>query len=496
MMVNNTYKQLKIWAQTCLSYARLSLIGIFLISFKLSAQEIKIDSVVFLDAVKVLSEYIQINSESGNEEKAALFFAKKCEESGLHVTFFSKDSGSYNFMASVYPLDVRKPNIVFFNHIDVVGPLNEKEWRYPPYSGTVADNKVWGRGALDNKGLAVIQLFSVLDFVEQSKISELPYNISLLCVSGEETGGMSGSGRVASEFIKEINPIVIIGEGGSGYEDLSFISEGKTLFGISIAEKGILKVNLKVDVKTNGHSSIVGTDYAHKRLINALFHVLNSEQKIEITNEAKLMFHGIGQIIGGIQGFGLKNLDCPILRPALKHQLKVNPELEGIFKNTITFIDFLDLESYQHVVTASSEARLDCRLLPGVAPEKFLEDIRAIIKDSLIKIEIINQYQERYTSLPDIYFEHLRSAIKKTFKNAEVVPILFPAYSDNAYYRKYGYPTFGINPFIVSKVQLSNIHNIDEYIDFDDIVNGIHIYNLFIQQVMTSHTTKFKTGLQ
>jgi carboxypeptidase PM20D1 len=301
---------------------------------------------------------------------------------------------------------------------------------------------------------------------------------------------------VASEFIKEVNPIVIIGEGDSGYEDLCFISEGKILFGISIAEKGILKLNLKVDLKTNGHSSIVGTDYAHKRLINALFHVLNSEQKIDITNEAKLMFHGIGKIIGGIQGFGLKNLDCPLLRPALKHQLKVNPELEGIFKNTITFIDFLDLESYQHVVTASSEARLDWRLLPGVAPETFIEDIRDIRKDSLIKIEIINQYQERYTSLPEIYFEHLRSAIKKAFKNSDVVPILFPYYSDNSYYRKYGYPTFGINPFIISKVQLSNIHNIDEFIDFDDIINGIHVCNLFLQEVMTSHSTKFKTGLQ
>jgi acetylornithine deacetylase/succinyl-diaminopimelate desuccinylase-like protein len=156
MMVNNAYKQLNKWVQTYLCSGRLSFIGIFLISFKHIGQEIKIDSVVFLDAVKVLIEYIQINSESGNEEKAALFFAKKCDESGLHVTFFSKDSGSYNFIASVYPLDVRKPNIVFFNHIDVVGPLNEKEWKYPPYSGTVADNKVWGRGALDNKGLAVI----------------------------------------------------------------------------------------------------------------------------------------------------------------------------------------------------------------------------------------------------------------------------------------------------------------------------------------------------
>lgn len=60
MMVNNTYKQLNKWVQTYLCSGGLSLIGIFLTSFKLSANEIKIDSVVFLNAVKVSSEYIQI----------------------------------------------------------------------------------------------------------------------------------------------------------------------------------------------------------------------------------------------------------------------------------------------------------------------------------------------------------------------------------------------------------------------------------------------------
>jgi carboxypeptidase PM20D1 len=486
MVADNTFKPLRQLRQTFVWILRLSLIGMLLISFQLNAQDIKIDSVVFKDAIKLLSGYIQISSESGNEEKAAQFFAKKCEELGLHVTFFSKDSGSYNFIASVYPLKNLKPNIVFYNHIDVVGPPNDNEWKNPPFSGTVADNKVWGRGSLDCKGLAVIQLFSVLDFVEKSKTSELPYNISVLCVSGEETGGMSGSAKIASEFIKEINPIVIIGEGGSGYEDLSFIPDGKPLFGISIAEKGILKLNLKVDVNTHGHSSIAGTDYAHKRLINALYHVLNWQQKMDITDEAKLMFQSIGKVTGGLQGFGLRHIDWQVLKPVLKRQLKVNPDLEGIFKNTITFIDFVDLESYQHVVTPSSAAKLDCRLLPGVDPHKFIEEMKEVIKDSLVKIEIINQYQEGYTSLPDPYFDHLSYAIKKTFKNPEVVPILFPAYSDNAYYRKYGYPTFGINPFIVSKEQLRAIHNINEFIDFDDIMYGIHVYNLFIQQVLTS----------
>ena len=36
------------------------------------------------------------------------------------------------------------------SHQDVVEAPGS--WRYPPYSGTIAEGKLWGRGALDVKG--------------------------------------------------------------------------------------------------------------------------------------------------------------------------------------------------------------------------------------------------------------------------------------------------------------------------------------------------------
>lgn len=466
----------------------LKIISIITFTFQLNAQHIKGDSAEIQEAIKLLSNYIQINSETGNERQAALFFADKCNALGLQVKFLTNDSGSYNFIASIYPLSDGKPNIVFFNHIDVVGPGNENDWKYPPYSGKIIDNKVWGRGALDNKGLAVIQLYSVLNAYKKSLHTVLPYNVSVLCVSGEESGGEHGSARVASEFIKEINPAVMLGEGGSGYSDLSFIPEGKTLFGISIAEKGVLKLKLSTEVESNGHSSIVGGDYANKRLINALYNILNWEQKIDLTKEVRLMFKSIGEVIGGTKGFALKNIHCAAIKPALKRTLNRNPELEGMFKNTLAINSIGHLSGDRNVISQKAEALVDCRLLPGVTQDKFLTDLKSVINDHSIKVEIMNKYQERYTSPPDFYFEQLSIAIKQIFKNTEVVPMLFPAYNDNAHFRKYGCPTFGINPMIVSKKQLGAIHNIDEFIDFEDIVHGISIFTQFIEKVIDSHT--------
>ena len=104
------------------------------------------------EAVKVLSEYLQIPSLSGSEEEAALFLSDYCREKGLYITSLPSDNGSPNFAATLYPLSVDKPVIWLQHHMDVVPANTLENWRYEPFSGTVARDTIWGRGALDNKG--------------------------------------------------------------------------------------------------------------------------------------------------------------------------------------------------------------------------------------------------------------------------------------------------------------------------------------------------------
>ena len=66
-------------------------------------------------------------------------------------------------------------------------------WKYPPFSGTIAEGSIWGRGALDIKELGIMHLFALLRCKELAKNNDLPYNFTILAVSGEETGGYIGS---------------------------------------------------------------------------------------------------------------------------------------------------------------------------------------------------------------------------------------------------------------------------------------------------------------
>ena len=78
-------------------------------------------------------------------------------------------------------------SLILNGHVDVVPAGDPENWRYPPFSGTVADGHVWGRGACDMKGglVAAIMALEALDRVGL----RIAGDISVQSVVDEETGG-------------------------------------------------------------------------------------------------------------------------------------------------------------------------------------------------------------------------------------------------------------------------------------------------------------------
>lgn len=64
-------------------------------------------------SVVFLSQYIQVPSVTGSEKAAGEFLANACREMGLHVRLFTEETDSYNLAASLYPLEMGKPESKF-----------------------------------------------------------------------------------------------------------------------------------------------------------------------------------------------------------------------------------------------------------------------------------------------------------------------------------------------------------------------------------------------
>jgi acetylornithine deacetylase/succinyl-diaminopimelate desuccinylase-like protein len=139
--------------------------------------------------VSVLRQYLRIPSVSGNEKEAGTFLHDFCKKQGLHTIIFTATDSSYNFAASLFPFSDRKPSLIFQHHIDVVQAEEPSDWTFQPFEGVIKDSIIYGRGALDAKGIGIMQVFALLKFKkEHPNWEKLPFNVIILALSGEEVG--------------------------------------------------------------------------------------------------------------------------------------------------------------------------------------------------------------------------------------------------------------------------------------------------------------------
>ena len=442
------------------------------------------------EAISLLSSYLQIPSPSGGEYKAGQFLASYCASEGLAMDYFSTKEDSYNFAASLYPLSIGKPNIVLLNHIDVVPAGDPKLWKYKPFGGEVEDGFIWGRGAIDAKGLGVMQLMALLKIKAMADSSDLPFNVTLLCVSGEEVGGKKGSALVTKFFLKYLNPVVVFGEGGSGIRGALSSRPKDGLYGISVAEKKSLWLKLELQQITYGHGATPAPEYANKSMIEALNRINNRKLRLQFDRSNRLMFRKFGKAEGGIKGFFISNINWTILSPFVKSYIRKNPLYTSLVTNTITFTNLYSPPGPPNKISNSASAVLDCRLLPGTTKKAFLRYLTNLIDDPKIKINVLNESIAGGFSKPGIFFDAMEEAIRSCDPTAAVVPILFPATTDNSYFRRHDVPTYGLIPAVISREMIANIHSVDEKISIEALNSGIAVYTAFLTNVMQMKVDK------
>ncbi|EMR01373.1 Succinyl-diaminopimelate desuccinylase [Cesiribacter andamanensis AMV16] len=343
------------------------------------------------EAISLLSDYLQYPSLSGEEDRVGQFLADYCKAQGLHITQLPSEEGSMNFAATLYPLEVDKPVIWLQHHMDVVPAAETEGWRHPPFSGRVALDTIWGRGALDNKGMGVMQLMALLNLKESLDTTELVYNVGLLCVSNEEVGGLLGSRLVIDKALTDLKPLVVFGEGGAGLTGVLSRKPDKPVFGISVAEKTVLWLKLDLQLNSYGHGAAPAPEYANKLMIHALSRLEGRKLDFEFNRVNKRMFRRMGRAEGGIRGFVISHLNWAIFRPFIKGTIQRDPMLQALTTNTVTVTKLENSPGPHNQISSTATAYLDCRLQPNTAPKAFIRKLERLLDQPRISISVVNQ---------------------------------------------------------------------------------------------------------
>lgn len=436
----------------------------------------------YADVEAVLQEYVRIPSVSGQEQKAGDFLKAVCRNNGLFISDFGTEDGQYNFAASVFPLSSGKPNIVFLNHIDVV-PESDSNLR-DPYSGNIEDGVIYGRGTIDNKGAAMMQLFGILSIMQEPNLEQSPYNFTFLAVSCEETQCSGGVSYVNEHHFTELNPSVVFGEGPSELTSLMDGDFTQPVFGISVVHKKPLWIELELKSKTNGHGSITPLTYANKELVAALEKLTRKKPKA-IYNDINIKFlKDIAQHHKGGKKMVLKH--PKLFRPVLTGQLRSHPELFALFTNTITLTNIYSNSNTVNKLSSVAGAQLDCRLLPETNEQEFLGMIKKTLKNDDIKITVLKTMpNDQVSSAETIYYKNLSLAIQEKYPEAKTMEMMMPNINDLGSFRAKNIPAYGTLPIFCDTEEVRSVHSNDEHLHISSLYNGAEVFENFLKRMMT-----------
>ena len=449
----------------------------------------KIDQIKYdgssISIENLLQKYLQILSVSGNEKEAGDFLKDICKENDLYISDFGKENGTYNFAASVLPLSSKKPNIIFLNHLDVVPEMEGSD--EDSTRGSIDDGIIYGRGAIDNKGAAMMQLYSIIQILNHEDLQNSKYNITFLSVSCEETQCDGGVKYVIDHYFDQLNPAVVIGEGPTELTTLIGGEFKYPIFGISVAHKRNFWLNLELSSNNISHGSITPLNYSNKELVVSLNKLTKKKNKAIFNDLNTGLLKALAEHKKGIEKMILKH--PKLFKPILIPQLRKQPELFSLFSNTITLTNIYTNSVAYNEIASKTVAFLDCRLLPDTDEKVFLELVKKRLDNDSIKITVVSQMPPtKPSSVNSIFFKNLSTSILDKFPNSITLPLLMPNVNDLGAFRSKNIPAYASIPVYLTKEQVESIHGENEHISVKALYTGAEVYYNFLLKMESEQT--------
>ncbi|MFN8628419.1 MAG: M20/M25/M40 family metallo-hydrolase [Candidatus Binatia bacterium] len=414
-------------------------------------------------ATEFLRTYIQIDTSNppGNETAAATFLAARFRRAGIAAEIFTSVPGRASVLARLRGSGELRP-LVLLNHLDVV-PARPAEWEVPPFSGTVRDGFVYGRGALDCKGPGTIDAMTLL-LLKRHRI-QLKRDIIFLGTADEEAGGAQGAGWMTATHLAELgNPALVLNEGGA----IRVRADGSRVYEIAAAEKTPCWLKLET-TGPPGHGSAPPPETAVTRLLRALERLRTYAPPLRVTPEVQAYYAQLAPLQTGERRARYGDLRAALADPDFRHAFLQDPHDAALVRNTIT-PTVLTGSSKINVIPASARAELDCRLLPGEDPEEFVRTVKAAIDDPEVAVQVLLNFPAVASPSAAAFSTAVGQLAAR--EGAPVVTTVLAGFTDSHYFRERGIPSYGFVPFDLSDDEAKREHGVNERLAIRNLRDG------------------------
>ena len=441
------------------------------------------------EVTHLLTDLICINTTNppGNETLAAKYLTEKLSQDGFKCELLESAPERGSVITRLRGTG-EKSSLLLLSHLDVVS-ANPKEWSVDPFGGVVKDGFVWGRGALDMKGMTAIEVM-VMKLLKRNGV-ELKGDVILAATADEEQGGLAGVDYILRNYPEKIFAPYILNEGGG----LAIPTQNGKVFTVQTAEKGILW--FKVTAKgTPGHGSIPNVaDNAIIRMNKVIEKLDNYRSQVSLVPTVKTFLTEMAQEDATLKELFTRLLANPELSDEILNEVaetapqlaeEVRPRLRMTITPTI-----IRGGVKENIIPSECETVFDCRILPGQISAQAIALIKTLLDevDSEKLVFESLQAQEPSESKVETPLYAVIAAVLRDFEsNCGVTPMLATGGTDSRFFRSKGSVCYGFQPMypeLSSGEVVKREHGIDERISIENLVFGASVLYETVKNFMS-----------
>jgi acetylornithine deacetylase/succinyl-diaminopimelate desuccinylase-like protein len=414
---------------------------------------------------ELLQQLIRFDTTNppGSERECIEWIQRLLDQRGCSVRVLARGPERPSLVARL-PGEGRAPPFLLQGHVDVVPARGS--WSRPPFGGEIADGYVWGRGALDMKGGVAMMLAAFLQAAEAD--APPPGDVLLCLLSDEEPGGDQGARFVVEEHPELFDGVrFAIGEFGGFTMHLA----GRRFYPLMVAEKQLCRVRVRLRGPA-GHGSLPVRKGAMGRLGRLLAALDRRRLPVHVTPVARSMLDAIAAEVPAAAALPLRALLRPRLTDRVLDRLGDRAKyFDALLHNTAS-PTIVRGGHAANVVPGEVSLELDCRLLPGFAPDDVFEELRTLAGVDM-ELELLRH--DPGPPSPDMaLYETLAAILRELDPAARPVPLLMPAVTDGRFFARLGIQTYGFLPMQLPQDMrfMELIHAEDERIPVDALEFG------------------------
>jgi acetylornithine deacetylase/succinyl-diaminopimelate desuccinylase-like protein len=437
-------------------------------------------SAIAKEAQGWLSDLIKINTSNppGNEQIAAMYLAGVLAKEGIKAELLDVAPGRSALVARLRSSVVAEPSraLLLVAHLDTV-PVDKSRWSVDPFGAVVKDGYLYGRGAIDDKGMLAANLAVFISL--KRSMARLNRDVIFLATADEETSGDSSIRTLIAKHWEKIAAGYALNEGGN-----VFLKNGRVQYiGVQASEKVAFNVAVIAHGRS-GHASQPTKDNAVLHLAEAVAKIGNYSAPVHFTSIVKRYFEGLAPLEDDEMGKWIRSMDTADRGEHAQRVIsEASPLWNSMLRDTIA-PTVLAAGVANNVIPAEARANLNVRLLPGDTIDVLLNELKKLVNDPQVRLEVQPNagLAAPPSSLESDFYGVISKVVAQEFGGAPALPFQSTWLTDSAQLRLHNVQAYGLVPFPLAEEDLRRMHGDDERIPLAAFDKGVEVLTKIVTE--------------